>query len=458
MSMTYKEIQHLYWRAGYGLKPRELQYLSTLSKAVIVDDLFKKSKTIVPLEKDLSFIKDFPQDKLKVNKELRRKFNRRNFEETKILNTIWLKRLETTPRVLRERMTLFWANHFVCRDMTTSHILQFNTTLRTHALGNFKDFLKAISKEASMIKYLNLRQNRKSSPNENFARELLELFTLGEGHYSEKDIKECARAFTGYNYEFDGTFRLVKRQHDFGQKQVFGRQGDFNGDDIIDIILEDRQCAVHICEKIYSYFVNTNLNDDHIEKMVKVFYSNYDIEKLMRFVFSSSWFYNSENIGTKIKSPIDLIVGIQRMVPVHFTEKRELFKLQTLLDQFLLDPPNVAGWKGGKSWITTNSLLLRIKLPSMILEKESYSFQTRGEGRNSRIVSVKNKYQEKLTVDVDWKAYKRSVKKISLELLKESLILSDINKGTQYYVNKMGLKPSRKNLVKLMSLPEYQLC
>ena len=239
---------------------------------------------------------------------------------------------------------------------------------------------------------------------------------------------------------------------------MFGRQGDFNGDDIIDIILENRQCAVHICEKIYSYFVNTNLNDDHIEKMVKVFYSNYDIEKLMRFVFSSSWFYNSENIGTKIKSPIDLIVGIQRMVPVHFTEKRELFKLQTLLDQFLLDPPNVAGWKGGKSWITTNSLLLRIKLPSMILEKESYSFQTRGEERNSRIVSVKNKYQEKLTVDVDWKAYRRSVKKISLELLRESLILSDINKGTQYYVNKMGLKPSRKNLVKLMSLPEYQLC
>lgn len=457
-TMTYKEIQHLYWRAGFGLQPKALLELSSWSKEAIINDLFQKSKDINPLKKDLSYLKAYSKEKLKNDKALRQELGRRNREETKVLNTIWLKRLEKSPNVLRERMTLFWSNHFVCRDMMTSHILQFNTTLRTHALGNFKDFVKAISKEASMIKYLNLSQNIKSSPNENFARELLELFTLGEGNYSEKDIKECARAFTGYNYEFDGTFRFAKRQHDYGQKQFFGRQGDFNGDDIIDIILEERQCATYICEKIYSYFVNTNLNAKHIEEMVEVFYRDYNIEKLMRFVFSYSWFYNSENIGTKIKSPIDLIVGIQRMVPVYFTKNQELFKLQTLLDQFLLDPPNVSGWKGGKSWITTNSLLLRIKLPSMILEKESYSFQTRGGGRNLRVVSVKNKYQEKLTVYVDWKAYKNSVKKIPLELLKESLILSAINKGTQRYVNKMGRKPSRKNLVKLMSLPEYQLC
>ena len=119
-----------------------------------------------------------------------------------------------------------------------------------------------------MIRFLNLSQNRKNSPNENFSRELLELFTLGEGNYSEKDIKECARAFTGYNYEFDGTFRFAKRQHDYGQKQFFGRQGNFNGDDIIDIILEERQCATYICEKIYSYFVNTNINAKHIAILV----------------------------------------------------------------------------------------------------------------------------------------------------------------------------------------------
>lgn len=456
--MTYREIQHLYFRAGFGLKPKALQNLASFSKEAIINDLFTNSKDIIPLEKDLSYLKSYPQNLLKNDKELRKEFVQRNIEETRILNSIWLKRLKKTPRVLRERMTLFWANHFVCRDSHTGYVLKYNTVLRTHALGNFKDFVKAISKEASMIKYLNLSQNRKNSPNENFARELLELFTLGEGNYSEKDIKECSRAFTGYNFKFNGDFRLLKSHHDNGKKQFLGKEGNFDGDDIIDIVLEQKQCAVHICEKIYSYFVNTTINHGHVNEMVNVFYGNYDIETLMRYVFSSDWFNNKENIGTKIKSPIDLIVGIQRMVPVYFTKNEELFKLQNLLDQFLLYPPNVAGWKGGKSWITTNSLMLRIKLPSMILEKESYSYQHRGNFKNLRIVSVKNKYQDKLQVYVDWKAYKKSVKKVPLEMLKDTLILCDINKGTARYIKKFGRRPSKKNLVKLMSLPEYQMC
>ena len=456
--MTYKEVQHLYWRAGFGLKPKELQYLASFSKEALVNDLFQKSKDIVPLQKDLSYLKAFPQERLKNEAQFRQELARRNRQETKILNTIWFKRLEKTPRVLRERMTLFWANHFVCRDMATNYILKYNTTLRTHALGNFRDFVKAISKEASMIKYLNLSQNRKNSPNENFARELLELFTLGEGNYLEKDIKECARAFTGYHFKFNGDFRFVKNRHDTGVKHFFGKEGDFDGDDIIDIILEQKQCAQYICEKIYSYFVNTTINAEHVSEMVDVFYGEYDIEKLMRYVFNSDWFYNKENIGTKIKSPIDLIVGIQRMVPVYFTKNEELFRLQTLLDQFLFNPPNVAGWKGGKSWITTNSLMLRIKLPSMILEKESYSYQYKGNLKNLRIVSVKNKYQEKLTVYVDWRAYRKSVKKISLEMLKDTLIVCEVNRGTANYIKRFGRRPSRKNLVNLMSLPEYQMC
>ncbi|WP_138432710.1 DUF1800 domain-containing protein [Winogradskyella algicola] len=456
--MTYKEVQHLYWRAGFGLKPKELQYLASFSKEALVNDLFQKSKDIIPLQKDLSYLKAFPQERLKKDAELRQELARRNREETKVLNTIWFKRLEKTPRVLRERMTLFWANHFVCKDMTTAHILKYNTTLRTYALGNFRDFVKAISKEASMIRYLNLNQNNKNSPNENFARELLELFTLGEGNYLERDIKECARAFTGYRFKFNGDFWLFKKRHDYDAKQFFGKEGKFNGDDIIDIILEQKQCAQHICEKIYSYFVNTTVNKEHVREMVEVFYGEYDIEKLMRYIFNSDWFYNEENIGIKIKSPIDLIVGIQRMVPVYFTKNEELFRLQTLLDQFLLNPPNVAGWQGGKSWITTNSLMLRIKLPSMILEKESYSYQYKGNVKNLRIVSVKNKYQEKLTVYVDWKAYKKSVKKISLEMLKDTLILCEVNRGTANYIRRFGRRPSRKNLVNLMSLPEYQMC
>ena len=456
--MKQRHVLHLYWRAGFGLKPKELLGLSKLSKKNVVDNLFKESQSVVPLSKDLSYLKSYPQSVLKNNKEKRKELLNKNRKETRILNTIWLKRLETTPRVLRERMTLFWANHFVCKDLATNHILKYNTTLRTHALGNFGDFVKAISKEASMIKFLNLNQNKKDSPNENFARELLELFTLGEGNYTEKDIKECARAFTGYHYKYDGGFRYIRVRHDNGIKKFFGEEGRFNGDDIIDIILTQKQCARHICEKIYGYFVNSDINQDHVNKMVDVFYGNYNIEKLMRYVFMSDWFYDDVNIGTKIKSPIDLIIGIQRTVPVYFTKTNELFRLQNLLDQFLLFPPNVAGWKGGKYWITTNSLMLRIKLPSMILEKESYTYQYRGNLKNLRIVSVKNKYQEKLTVYVDWKSYRESVKKLSLNTLKDTLILCYINRGTERYISSFGKRPSKKNLVKLMSLPEYQMC
>ena len=456
--MEQRHILHLYWRAGFGLKPKELIALSSLSRKQIVDDLFEKSKEILPLEKDLSYLNNYSPEKVRKNKELRIELNRKNAKETRILNTIWLKRLETTPRVLRERMTLFWANHFVCKDMATNHILKFNTTLRTHAFGNFRDFVKAVAKEASMIKYLNLNRNRKNSPNENFGRELLELFTMGEGNYTERDIKECARAFTGYHFNYDGSFRFIKKYHDYGVKEFFADKGKFNGDDIIDIILEQKQCARHICEKVYRYFVNEELDEDQVARMTDIFYQDYDIERLMRYVFMSDWFYDGKNIGTKIKSPVDLIVGIQRIVPVYFTKNSELFRLQNLLDQYLLFPPNVAGWKGGKNWITTNSLMLRIKLPSMLLEKESYSYQYKGNLKNLKIVTVKNKYQEKLTVYVDWKTYKKNVKKVSLKTLTNTLILCDINSGTKAYLSRFGRRPSKKNLVKLMSLPEYQMC
>jgi len=456
--MEKRQILHLYWRAGFGLKPKQLERLLPLQRHKIVNDLFHQSRDIVPLKKDLSYLNSYPVDELKKSKELRMELFEKNRKETQILNTIWLKRLTTTNMVLRERMTLFWANHFVCKDLATNHILQYNTTLRIHALGNFRDFVKAVTREPSMIKYLNLNRNVKNSPNENFARELLELFTLGEGNYSETDIKECSRAFTGYNFNVNGEFRFIKNRHDYGEKSFFGQKGKLEGDDIIDIILEQRQCAKHLCEKIYSYFVNVDLDDEHINEMTDVFYQDYDIERLMRFVFMSDWFYEKVNIGTKIKSPVDLIVGIQRIVPVYFTKNNELFRLQNLLDQFLLFPPNVAGWKGGKSWITTNSLMLRIKLPSMMLEKESYTYQYKGNLKNLRIVSVKNKYQEKLTVYVDWPSYRKSVKKISLEALKDTLILCDINNGTKRYIRSFGRRSSKKNLVNLMSLPEYQMC
>jgi uncharacterized protein (DUF1800 family) len=148
----------------------------------------------------------------------------------------WIKRLSENDTILREKMTLFWANVFVCRGNNIIHTQQYHNVLRENSLGDFRNFVEAVSKEASMIKYLNLNRNVKKNPNENFARELMELFTLGVGNYKEKDIKESARAFTGNNFNKDGTFNLKKKRQDIDSKTFFGKTGNFNGDDIIDII------------------------------------------------------------------------------------------------------------------------------------------------------------------------------------------------------------------------------
>ncbi|WP_397363996.1 DUF1800 family protein [Olleya sp. R77988] len=458
--MTIKEVQHLHWRAGFGLTPKQILAMENKSKHQIVDDLFLKSKPITNVPFNFSMFNMYTKNYIHKNEERQKALSKLNEAQTKNFNISWIKSIVNTEEVLREKMTLFWANHFVCRDRNTKYIYKYNTTLRKHALGDFREFVKAITKEASMINYLNLNQNNKKSPNENFARELLELFTLGEGNYTEKDIKECARAFTGYSHGFNGNFILRKNKHDVNQKVFFNQKGNFDGDEIVDIILSKKQCARYICERIYVHFVNDIPNDNHVEEMTSIFFKDYNIENLMRYLFMSDWFYAKKNIGNKIKSPIDLLVGIYKIVPYRFRDEKEFLKIQRLLDQVLLDPPNVGGWKGGKNWITTNSLMLRVKLPSMLFEKESYTFKTTGslDKKNLKIVSVKNKYQDKLDVYVDWKTYKKRVKKLKLHNLLDSLILCDINSGTSRYISTFGRRPKKKNLVKIMSLPEYQMC
>ncbi|MBT8245109.1 MAG: DUF1800 family protein [Winogradskyella sp.] len=204
--MKQEHIKHLYWRAGFGIRPEQIKANSKKSVDAIVNKLFLASENTRALKIDLSEFENLDFKTLKSNpnklKELAAKSRKRILD----LNSAWVDKMVASNDVLRERMTLFWANHFVCRDNNVVFMQQYNNTLRAHALGNFRDFVKAISREAAMVKYLNLKQNRKAQPNENFARELMELFTLGAKHYSEKDIKESARAFTGYSMRLDGNF------------------------------------------------------------------------------------------------------------------------------------------------------------------------------------------------------------------------------------------------------------
>ncbi len=457
--MEKKHIQHLFWRAGFGLGPMELQLLEGRSKQQIIDTLFSDSAPIYPLYIDLSEFKGLNPGMMKSNPRQLRDFIKRSNELIREFNYAWFQRMSNPKAVLRERMTLFWSNHFVCRDNNIKFVQQYNNTLRRHALGHLGDFTKAVSKEPAMLKYLNNKQNIKKSPNENFARELMELFTLGTGHYTERDIRESARAFTGYFHDFDGRFVFRFRQHDTGVKRFLGYRGRFTGDDIVNIILAKRQCARFICEKIYTYFVNEKIVDEQLEEMVEVFYNSYDIEKLMYHVFSSDWFYDERNIGNKIKSPVEFLVGINRTVPVKFNKVNQSFFVQRFMGQALLDPPNVAGWKGGRSWINTNTLLFRLKLPSVLLSGGIIPLKRDGQFYDPLFERLSSRVQSKmLDVSPDWKAFDKHFAIVNTEELPEMLLQPPVSARTAAMLKNHKSPGKQSYAVQLMSLPEYQLC
>lgn len=453
--MTPIQLQHLYWRAGFGISPKTILALPK-KREDVVTQLFTDSSTITPLQTDLSFMDGITLSYLKDNPKKAQELRIASRKKVLELNYAWIKQLEQPKELLRERMTLFWANHFVCKDNHVVYAQQYNNTLRTHALGNFRTFVKAISKEAAMLKYLNGKQNRKAKPNENFARELMELFTLGEGQYSEKDIKESARAFTGYNHDFDGNFVLRQRQHDEGLKTFFGKSGRFSGDGIIDLILEDKQCATNISSKIYRYFVNPKPNKKHIEAMAEVFYKDYDIENLMRFVFLSDWFYDQANIGSKIKSPIDFLIGMVNTVPVKFNKEKDVLKIQKILGQTLLDPPNVAGWKANKAWIDANTIMVRLKLPSVIYNNAFIASNDNDELR--RKIFKQNRRKLPFITQPNWETFLRNFETIQTENYQDYIIQGTINKGTADYLKTLNKTSKQDYCIQLMSLPEYQMC
>lgn len=457
--MKSTHIQHLYNRVGFGITPKELVRLSKKSKKQVVNELFASSKKTTAIAVDTSFLKEysFKDFKSKEKKKELQKISRKKVFE---FSTAWFHRLQNPSEILREKMTLFWANHFVCENKNILFVQNYNNMLRKNALGNFKDFTKTVSKEAAMLNYLNNKQNKKKSPNENFARELMELFTLGRDQYTEHDIKESARSFTGYNHNFRGKFIFKSKHHDENEKTFFGKTGNFNGDDIIDMILEKKQCGRFISEKIYTYFVNNHINKKHIEDMVEVFYKDYNIEKLMRFVLLSNWFYADENIGTKIKSPIEFLVGINTIVPYTIEKEKQIILLQKLLGQVLMSPPNVAGWKTGRNWIDSNTIVTRLRLPSVLLNNAEIAYSEIGDEETIITNFRKRKLRKKafIKVSADWGSFEENYKNSSNQKLTHQIITTKINSGTAEMLKRNQQLSKRNFMIQLMSLPEYQLC
>lgn len=280
----------------------------------------------------------------------------------------WIEKMAWDQAQLREKMTLFWHGHFACKIQVNSSFRAYNNEMmRYHALGSFRDMVHEVARDPGMLRFLNNQQNKKSHPNENFARELMELFTIGIGHYSEQDIKEAARAFTGWTSTQQGKFEMRSKLHDYGSKTFMNQTGNFDGDQIIKIILEKEETARFISRKAYKFFVNENIRKERIDKIASAFYkSDYDISVMLKEIFKSEWFYEDENIGTKIKSPIELMVGIMRSFSCKIKKQSTITMIQNRLGQKLYMPPSVAGWPGGLNWINSASMIVRLSLPSKL--------------------------------------------------------------------------------------------
>jgi uncharacterized protein (DUF1800 family) len=472
--------QHLLWRAGFGPMAEEFGQLATASSKSYVHALFKASaKSPDMIDVADSALKGLVMGvreagmNQRPDEEQRRKIRQQSKEDIKSLNLSWLNQMVNSEQQLREKMSLFWHGHFASRNINILYQQQLLDVIRQNALGNFGDLLRQVSKSASMINFLNNNQNKKGHPNENFAREVMELFTMGRGNYTENDIKEAARAFTGWGATISGEFTFKKFQHDDGEKTVLGKTGRFDGDDVLNILLEHQQTATYITRKIYRYFVNDVPDDNHVSWLAGRFYqSQYDIAALMKDIFTSDWFYDEKNIGSRIKSPVELIVGIRRALPMKLENEQVQLLLQRLLGQLLFYPPNVAGWPGGKNWIDSSSLMFRLRIPQLIYDNDEVALKPKDD--DDQMMGMKDigmkgmgkKGGQVISAAVDWDTYINKFSSVPREKLMAAIsnvLLQGATPVSEQILNKYIDASSRESFIKtvtiqLMSTPEYQLC
>ena len=359
------DARHLLSRTGFGATPAEIETYSRLTREQAADRLLagaaRSPATPPPAWTAEAFQpRNYRGLSAEERKQAVRDMNQKAFE----LQSWWLGEMLTTPSPITEKMTLFWHNHFVSsqRKVRSPQLMyRQNALFRQHALGDFRELLHAASRDPAMVIYLDSAANRKGKPNENFAREVMELFTLGEGNYSESDIKEAARAFTGWGLDPQtGEFLFRPNQHDDGEKTVLGRTGNLGGEAVLDILLEQPKTAEYLVAKMWREFVSPQPDPSQVKHIAATFRdSNYDIRAALKALLVSDAFYAPANRGTLIKSPVDLVVGTLRQFQFQTGDMLPFVFTTNQLGQALFAPPNVKGWPGGEAWINSTTLLRR---------------------------------------------------------------------------------------------------
>ena len=448
--MEIKKVIHLYNRFGFGVSATDIKKLTNISFQKKLDkesvDLFKLDYS------DLEGIK-----RKGLSKDERRALRLASKKKLTELNVLWIKQMISSENIVQEKMNLFWHHHFSCIIKTPVYAQQFTNIIRQNATGDFKKMVLDISKSAAMIDFLNTKRNKKEHPNEDFARELCEIYTLGrDKEYTEKDIQEIARCFSGWSHQSSGAFVIQKKQHDYGNKTIFGETSNFNGEDVIQLILQKRACSHFICENVYKYFVNPVVNQKHVDELANVFYINeYNIKPLIIHIANSEWFYADINILAKIKSPIEFLVGLARQFKIESTKSESWVMVQRMFNQVLFQPPNVKGWKVDKEWIDSNSLPLRLRFPSIILSNAKLNLEPKPDyDENPNQSDSQNKFNAKLGFTYSWTHFFEQNEGIDF---KELFFNSKVSIQVDKFFQNRKFDSQQEEVIQLISLPEYQL-
>ncbi len=431
---NYDTAAHLLERAGFGGTPDEIRALAIMPPEEAVRSLvyFDSTENAHLQAFDHSGIHDpglepFPPSRpattelakrtgealgIKVKQDGNRRLQpvvnkffywlRASVLETNRVAYWWADRMVATNTPLQEKMALFWHGHFAINESKVRDYRKLLVELELFqeiGTGSFRDLMVAVAQDPAMLSFLDAGVNVKGASNENFAREIMELFTMGVGNYSETDIREAARAFTGWNY-VDLEFIINTEQHDADTKTFLGRAGDFDGVDIIDIIMEQPVTAEYIAGKIYRYYVRDELSKELQTELGNVFReADYEVAALLKTIFLSKDFYNAESVGVHIKSPVELAVSTYRKLGLNYVPGVPDFNGATgALGQTLFRPPTVAGWAGGRSWITPGLLLERGNFARDVLFPDINFIPSDRRNGSREIQSVARRIREGLDI------------------------------------------------------------
>ena len=377
-----EQINLVFRRLGFGCSLSEIDLYLNSSPGALIDDIVDGASSI-----DVTPAPEWSQWD---NKQFNNSGNNKNY-----YHTLWQKQAfkDIDNNGFRERLSLFWSNHFVIeyKDVNQpAYLYQYYTLIQSHALGNFKTFVSEMGLAPAMLRYLNGYDNKKNNPNENYARELYELFTLGEGNgYTQEDITETARALTGYNRHktYLGVIEFNETTFDKGSKTIFGRTGNWGYSDVIDILFEEKKdlIAEFICTKIYQYFVSPKVDSSIVSAMTKTIKEeDFEILPVLKQLFKSEHFFDSFNNNVIIKSPIDLMLGLHHSLSFQYQDNVDLeFNMRNKcrdMGQEIFSPVDVAGWQGNQDWINSETLPKRWEFADYLLirywQKNKNQFKT----------------------------------------------------------------------------------